>query len=247
MDRYSSLKMFLQESLTNFNGHNKSGFAILHAIIAVELALKERLYLINPHLIYEDIDSNGKKTIILSKLPNRLKNLGITLDQKDCKLIADMAQWRNDLVHNIPNHDPNIAKKELGKLYDFLFSFLAKELNKEIADILTPSEISAMQDIITEAQNLILTSKKTALDNNSKDYRYPCNDCHENDIVGEKDGELYCFLCNNAKQEQYCNSCEKPLYFYSSSFYLEDYICNDCIEQAGDEYISWQIDNSRGK
>lgn len=246
MDRYLSLRMFLQESLHNFNNPNKTGFAILHAIIAVELALKERLYLINPHLIYEDIDLNGKKTVMLSKLPKRLKNLGVTLDEKDCKLISDMADWRNDLVHNIPSHNPKLAKKEIGKLYDFLFSFLSKELSKEVTDIMDASEISGMQNIIKEAETLINKSKKSASDNNGHSHPYPCNECHEQDIVGERNNTIFCFLCNESKQEQYCKGCEKPLYFYSS-LNLEDCVCNECIERAGDEYISSLIDSSRGK
>lgn len=57
MDRYASLKLFLIDSLDNYKNTKKLHFSILHAIIAVELSLKERLYQINPHLIYDDIDS----------------------------------------------------------------------------------------------------------------------------------------------------------------------------------------------
>lgn len=52
MDRYSSLKMFLQESITNYKNINKTNFAILHAITAVELALKEKLNEIDPTLLF---------------------------------------------------------------------------------------------------------------------------------------------------------------------------------------------------
>lgn len=245
MDRYLSLRMFLQESLLNYKNPNKTGFAILHAIIAVELALKERVYLIDPHLIYENIDSNSKKTVMLSKLPKLLKKLGISLDEKD-ELIHKIADWRNDLVHNIPSQNPQIAKKEIGSLYDFLFSFLSKELNKNIADIMKPSEIADMKNIINEANTLIIKSKKSASDNNGRYYTYPCNECHEQGVVGEKNHTTFCFLCNESKQEQFCNGCEKPLYFYSS-LNLEDCVCNECVESAGNQYISWLIDYSRGK
>lgn len=245
MDRYLSLRMFLQESLLNYKNPNKTGFAILHAIIAVELALKERLYLINPHLIYEDIDSNRKKTVTLKQLPKRLKNLGISLDEKNSELICKIADWRNDLVHNIPSHNPQIANKEIGSLYDFLFSFLSKELNKNITDIMEPSESADMKNIIKEANTLIKKSKKSASDNNGHNYTYPCNECHEQGVVGEQNHTTFCFLCNEFKQEQFCKDCEKSLYFYSS-LNLEDCVCNECIESAGDEYTSWLIDYSRG-
>ena len=246
MDRYLSLKAFIQESLKNFNNRNKSGFAILHAIISVELALKERLHLINPHLIYQDIDSNKKITVALSKLPDRLKNLGVHLNEHDRKLIQDIANWRNDLVHNIPSHNPKVASTYLGKLYDFLFTFLSKELNKDITDIMSPSEISHMKDIIKEANALVQNAKNNALENNGQNHDYLCNDCHEKDVIGEKENVIFCFLCNEQKQEKLCQNCYKTLCSYSS-IHTDGFFCDECVEQAGEEYISQQTDLSRGK
>lgn len=77
MDRYASIKLFLVESLTNYKNPHKVSFAILHAITALELVLKERLYKINPYLIYEKIDGESNKaprnTVRFSSLAQRLK------------------------------------------------------------------------------------------------------------------------------------------------------------------------------
>lgn len=246
MDRYCSIKMFITESLCNYNNPAKTGFAILHAIIAVELALKERLSVINPQLIYEDINSKrrNKNTLSLSKLPLRLKNSGVTLNENDRKLISDIAKWRNDLVHNIPTHNNNSAKRKIGKLFDFIFSFLSKELNKEITEIMSSAQISSMKRIISEANDLIEDAKQKAIKNSGQEYRYPCNECHEQFVVGECAGTIFCFLCNQPRQKQYCQSCEKSLYFYAGSD-SEDSICKECVEDAGDEYISCLIDSAR--
>jgi len=72
-----SVIQYLIESLDNYKAE-KYDFAILHAVIALELLLKEKLRIINPYLIYENIDKTDVKpkwTIGLNKLPGRLINL----------------------------------------------------------------------------------------------------------------------------------------------------------------------------
>lgn len=93
MNRLNSVKSFLIESLNNYTDR-KLDFAILHAIVAVELILKERLYKINPNLIYANIDSNDIKkfTVKLSILPCRLKNLGVDISPQDILLIKQVAE-----------------------------------------------------------------------------------------------------------------------------------------------------------
>ena len=50
-----SANAFLVEALRDYKA-GKLNFAIVHAMIAVELMLKERLRQISPALIYENID-----------------------------------------------------------------------------------------------------------------------------------------------------------------------------------------------
>ena len=52
----NSAKEFLIEALDSYKCH-KYNFAILHAVTAAELVLKERLIRINPSLIYKNIDA----------------------------------------------------------------------------------------------------------------------------------------------------------------------------------------------
>ena len=54
----SSAKQFLIEALEN-HAARKWNFAIVHAVTAVELVLKERLARIHPALIFKNIDALG--------------------------------------------------------------------------------------------------------------------------------------------------------------------------------------------
>lgn len=242
MDRYSSLKMFLQESITNYKNFNKTNFAILHAITAVELALKEKLHEIDPTLLFR----KKNKTIELSQVPGKLNKVGVLLSKNDKKTITDIANWRNELVHNMPKHDNKVAIKELGKLYNFLFSFLSDQLNKDIKTILSISEITNMKNIILKADELIAQAKLNASRNTGKEFSYACNECNETKVIGIKDGKIFCFLCDEIRFEASCNDCEKPLYFYSA-IHSTDFVCKDCIEEAGDLYMQMQVDLARGK
>lgn len=242
MDRYSSLKMFLQESITNYKNINKTNFAILHAITAVELALKEKLNEIDPTLLFR----KKSKTIELSQLPGKLNKMGIHLSKDDKKTITDLANWRNDIVHNMPTHDINIAIKKLGKLYNFIFSFLSDQLNKDIKNILSISQITNMKRIILKADALVTQAKKNASLHSGEEFSYACNECKETQVIGIKDEKIFCFLCDEIRFEAFCNNCEKPLYFYSV-IHSSDFICKDCIEEAGDLYMQMQIDLARGK
>jgi hypothetical protein len=75
----SSAKQFLIEALEN-HAARKWNFAIVHAVTAVELVLKERLAPIHPALIFKNIDAAGLRdtsTVSLSHLPQRLRNLNV--------------------------------------------------------------------------------------------------------------------------------------------------------------------------
>jgi hypothetical protein len=52
----SSAQQFLIEALENHN-HGKHDFAIVHAVTAAELLLKERLTRIHPGLIFRNVDA----------------------------------------------------------------------------------------------------------------------------------------------------------------------------------------------
>lgn len=258
MDLLNSAKIFLIESLDNYNSRGKMAFSILHGMIALELLLKERLHRINPNLIYRNIDAdynpkpnsrNDKRrlTVEMSALPLRLKNLGMQLKQDEIKLINDIAEWRNNIAHHVPVHDDKEATLELGRLYNFIFTFLVNKLNENFHDFLPKEYYTRMQKIINELNRAVTEAKKKAEDSKNSDNQYPCSICNIIGVVEIKDKEhAYCHLCMKDLRMAICAHCEKPFHAYSSDRAYEE-CCNNCMEAARDQYIQHLIDLERGK
>ena len=99
---------FLIEAIYTYN-RKKTHFAMVHAVTAAELVLKERLARMRPNLIFKDIDAKDfatAQTVPLRHLPRRLLNLGIKITQDEAELVHQCANWRNQIVHHLPNFDP---------------------------------------------------------------------------------------------------------------------------------------------
>ena len=128
----SSAKDFIVESLYNYRDR-KLNFAILHAVSATELLLKEKIARIHPNLIYKNIDAKDfrqEETVRLRSLPHRLINLGIPIHSDEVNLVSTIADWRNQIVHHMPKFDPELATLQLQQLLDFLAKFLKRELRE---------------------------------------------------------------------------------------------------------------------
>lgn len=238
MIRLNSMKRFLIESLDNYM-EGKLDFAILHAMIAVELLLKERLCLINPSLVYADIDSikqSKNHTVKLSVLPLRLINLGINISDQVIKLIEKVSNWRNDIAHNIPTHDSNAAQVTLGELYNFAISFLKKELDQDIKEFLPLKYFSDMHTAISELKKIIHEAKENAKKNGYSDYIHHCCPlCKIKDvieIVNEK--EAFCHLCFKKLYVNSCLECGKKISYHpekQNGFSYRFSMCVECREK----------------
>jgi hypothetical protein len=138
---HSSAKKILIEALVNYRDR-KRNFAILHAVTATELVLKERLSKIHPTLIYRNIDAAGFQNVLtlsLANLPQRLINFGVRMERKEIRLISTFAKWRNQIVHHMPLFDERAADKQFPRLLDFLVVFMRRELNTPLEEFLPKS------------------------------------------------------------------------------------------------------------
>jgi hypothetical protein len=84
----SSAQQFLIEALEN-DSDGKHNLAIVHAVTAAELLLKERLARIHPALIFRNVDAptfQAEQTISLVKLPQRLSNFGVEIKITRCQV-----------------------------------------------------------------------------------------------------------------------------------------------------------------
>lgn len=209
----NSATQFLVESLNNFK-ERRIDFSILHAVAAIELFLKERLSRIHPNLIYKDIDLhqvNRAETVGLAKLPQRLTNLGVNIDQSEIDLIKRVAEWRNQIVHYMPTYSPSKAIAELGSLYDFIASFLKKELNLDLRDLVPKKIYPMFKGLLQEWEKLIMKAKFEAKKKGQVENVEECPVCYVVGTVSRRGKKLaYCHLCHTKLEYASCNFCGLP-------------------------------------
>ena len=245
----TSAKQFLIEALGNHRDR-KRNFAILHAVTATELVLKERLAMIHPTLIYKNIDAasfQGVQTISLTNLPQRLINLDVSMEPKEAQLISTFAKWRNQIVHHMPVFDEKAADKQLPRLLDFLAAFLRRELNTPLEDFLPKSLYKTASTLLREWNRVVQEAKVKAQAEGSV-LSEACPDCGAAEVLCLRDEKrVFCHLCGtkNYHYDQ-CTQCGRKTVSRFSSFDDGNY-CDSCMNDAGDQYIQMLIDLERGK
>ena len=245
----TSAKQFLIEALGNHRDR-KRNFAILHAVTAAELVLKERLARIHPTLIFKNIDAasfRGVQTISLSNLPQRLINLDVRVEPKEAELITTFAKWRNQIVHHMPLFDKKAADKQLPRLLDFLAVFLRRELDTPLEDFLPKSLYRTASALLREWERIVQEARAQAQAEGGV-LSEACPDCGAAEVLCLRDEKrVFCHLCAT-KQYRYdrCTQCGRITVSRFSSLDDGNY-CDSCINAAGDQYIQMLIDIERGK
>jgi hypothetical protein len=245
----SSAKQFLIEALEN-HAARKWNFAIVHAVTAVELVLKERLARIHPALIFKNIDAPGFRdtsTVSLSHLPQRLRNLNVPLEPKDIALIKTVADWRNQIVHHMPSFDEVSVDQQLPRLLDFLSSFLRRELDSPIETFL-PIQLYRTADCLLTEWRIVAEAARGIAEQEGRVLDDTCPACGGFRVLClRSDQAVFCHLCGAERYRyDHCTQCGKETVGSFARFGEENY-CDECIEAAGDAYIQNQIDMHRGK
>jgi hypothetical protein len=242
-----SAKEFLVEALGNHSAGNPK-FAVLHAVTATELVLKERLARIHPSLIYRNIDCSDFRdadTVSLSKLPQRLLNFGVALKPKEAQIIGTFAKWRNEIAHHMPSFDRRAVNRQLPELLNFLTAFLHQELSTQLEDFLPRSLFRAASRILREWKR-ILQSSITRAQAEGHVISQACPDCGATQVLCLRHrNRVLCHLCKSRKLIlNECAGCNRKMVFH---FYPGDteYRCDECVDQAGDRYIQSMIDFGR--
>ncbi len=244
-----SAQEFLVEALRNFNDH-KPRFAIVHAVTAVELVLKERLARLNPALILRNIDAKvpqKEHTVMLSALPQRLANLGMPLSVRHAQLIGTMADWRNQIVHHMPAFDPRAAQQQLPQLLEFLSGYLRTEVGRPIEAFLPKALYRVANRLLIDWQKAVATAQASASSEGSV-LSDTCPRCASIAVMCLRaDAEVHCHLCGAAMY--HCDSCDgcgqETVISYKPTD--GDNFCDACIEAAGDRYLQMQEDIARGR
>ncbi|OGF57669.1 MAG: hypothetical protein A2497_00380 [Candidatus Firestonebacteria bacterium RifOxyC12_full_39_7] len=120
--------------LTGEKSPTKKDFkrAILDTSHAVELLLKERLKVIHPAFVLEDIDKYPSKeasTVNVDLAIKRIKNIcNLSIPEDMIKIVKRCRKIRNEIEH----YEVNITKKEaeavIGNMLSFIFDFAEKYL-----------------------------------------------------------------------------------------------------------------------
>jgi len=245
-----SAQEFLTEALRNLRD-GRLNFAIVHAVTAVELTLKAQLARQNPALIMRDIDTRKPQdshTVTLGNLPQRMSNLGMPLDHEQAQLVREIAGWRNQIIHHMPEFDGHAAKQQLPKLLDFLASYMRTEMGVALEDFLPPDMYRDASNLLSDWRNAIEAARDLASQEGRVVVRGVCPVCTGVEVMCRRDEDrAYCHLCKTDLYViDHCAECgAETLVSYAPQ--SRDFICDDCVDAAGDEYASMYGDLLCGK
>ena len=246
---FRSAQRFLAESLDDA-AKDKLDFAIIHAVTATELILKQRLATLNAGLILENIDGKARanrRTVGLGAIPNRLANLGAPLTQAQSKLIAEFAGWRNQIIHNVAVFDPATVRSQLPQLLDFIASFFRTEFGEPLESFLPRRLFNVASRLVADWKTAVSIAQANAV-NEGAVLADACPHCGSESVMSLRDDNaVHCHLCKAALYRlDNCDGCGKHT-VTSYSLTEGENFCDQCIEDAGDRYIQMQTDIARGK
>ncbi len=244
----TSAQAFLIEALRTY-GERRVQFAIVHAVTAVELALKERLRRVNPALVRRDIDASSanEQTVALSAIPRRLANLGIPLGPQGAQLITTFGEWRNQIVHHTAAFDERQAKNQLPHLLDFLATFMRQSLDAPLEKFL-PKELFKVASLLLKDWQAAERAAVSSAGAVGSVLAEACPICGTaGTLTARPPNEAWCHLCETRLyRHEACDVCGGEFMSRISPDPLGE-ICDDCIEAAGDQHLQQQIDLRRGK
>lgn len=110
-------------------------YAVLHVFQGIELILKEKLFRVNPLLIYANIDqriNDSSRTITFDKLIARLENLGVKLSKTHLETCKEIQVVRNRIEHRDVSFNVDEVQSLIGESIKFLIDFLKSELNDNL-------------------------------------------------------------------------------------------------------------------
>lgn len=245
----ASAQEFLAEALRNLGGP-KLHFAIVHAVTAAELVLKERVARVHPALVFQNIDSRAlqrERTVSLGALPHRLANLGLPLDSPQKQLIRSIAEWRHQIVHHMPSFDARAARQQLPQLLDFLAGYLRSELGTPLETFLPKDLYRVAHDLLSDWQKALAAAQNNATQAGGV---LPdiCPRCGGAAVLCVRAGAaVHCHLCSAALYRcDTCDGCGRRTVVSYEPCEGENF-CDECTEAAGDRYMQMQVDIARGR
>ncbi|GAI94411.1 unnamed protein product [marine sediment metagenome] len=183
-------------------------FAILHIFHGIEMILKEKLFKINPILIYSNIDqkiNESSHTIGFSNLVIRLENVGIKFSKEEIETINGIQRIRNQIEHKDMLFGIDDVKFKIGKSIKFLINFMRDELNIDLQNYINKDNykiLVTMIDFYDEQVKIVEKEIEEYLktfdpkDRQSIDIFF-CPYCNNRTVIIEPDekGFVTCHFC----------------------------------------------------
>lgn len=229
---------FIVQALEDFE-KEKWKFSVLHAGMAVEMALKERLVWINSGAVLENIDNPKCKTTVgMNKMLSRLESFGIELDAADKLLVEQVAEWRNDVAHRKLLADKEIVQEKLRAIYRFFTKFIKEEFDIDVKDKLPDPVYQKYKELLKDWDRVVKEAQAAAkeagfVDDHLPSATFECPQCWGTPDtlvpVGEK---AHCYLCNEDFAYARCLRCEDPVFEKHLISRVDDggIYCESCLE-----------------
>ena len=251
MRRVTPIKLSLLENAESFVAESISKaiaaeqdprqwkFAILAAVQAIELILKEILRREHWTLVFQNIDK-PKLTVSLDQAMERLRNIArVEFSKSDAATLASAVSLRNQVVHAEVSFEPNQVKAIVARLIQFaahLFStFLQKQLHEALdAHLwLNATQLGALADELrATARARILQESVDAK------YLMDCWQCYgEGVFVASHESYMAtCYVCGNTDVTEWCVVCGHAVPSVEAISVFDDdadvWACNGCGTDA---------------
>ena len=229
---------FICQALEDFD-KEKWKFSVLHAAMAVEMALKERLVWVNPGAVLENIDNPACKTTVgMNKMLPRLESLGIELASGDKVLVGQIADWRNDVAHRKLLARKEDVRDKLRGIYEFFTKFLQAEFDVDLKDVIPGEIYQKYKELLKEWEKVVEEAQEAARQAGSVDDHMPsetfeCPQCWgtPDTLVLLEGKNAHCFLCNEDFSYSGCSRCGHPVFDGSSMAVTDDdsVYCEVCL------------------
>ncbi len=204
----------------------KTTFILL--VQAVELLIKEKLFRINPVLIYEDIDAknnDNSKVIGYSKSIERLSNFNSNLiPESDIQFLKSCGNIRNQCIHYKVSLNSIEIKKKYCKLFQVYLKLHRLCFRKKYAN---ESYKSQIDNILKNAKDLVVFR--------GNEYNSKMLVWYKNEL---KKGQQFCYgIANKIAYDRvkYGNESKVDLQFYGEVFVNNECrYCGDCAATYGE-------------
>jgi hypothetical protein len=148
----------------------------------------------------------------------------------------------------MPAYDPETVRKQLPKLLDFLAGFLRAELDTPLEEFLPRDLYRDAMLLLSDWRNAVEAARAAAVGTGSVATGVVCPTCGGDEVVSlGEDATAECHLCGiHLYVLDECDGCGRKM-ITSYEPYPGEKCCDECIDAAGDQYISWYTDYVRGK